>query len=143
MSLVQARADLVTAVEAVRAAYVTATGQPLLVDYDNRDSVSQHEQHETWLDVNVKFVDAYQGDLNRKPFHRHIGVLVLEANTKEGLGSAKNLALLDFFYTRLHGRTHGIVRTLLTDMRPDRKADGWYKSNVGVPFWFDVVVNIP
>ena len=143
MSLVQARADLVTAVEAVRAAYVTATGQPLLVDYDNRASVSQHEQHETWLAVNVKFVDAYQGDLNRKPFHRHIGVLVREANTKEGLGSTKNLALLDFFYTRLHGRTHGIVGTLLTDMRPDRKADGWYKSNVGVPFWFDVVVNIP
>ena len=143
MSLVQARADLVTAVEAVRAAYVTATGLPLLVDYDNRATVNQQDQHETWLAVNVKFMDAYQGDLNRQPFHRHIGVLVLEANTKEGLGSAKNLALLDFFSSRLHGRTHGLVRTLLADMRPDRKLDGWYKSQVGVPFWFDVTVNIP
>jgi hypothetical protein len=139
MSLEQARQSLVTAVEAVKLTYPSS----VIIEYDNRNIVDTHRQHEAWLEVKVQFVDAYQGDLGPNPFHRHIGVLELSAYTKEGHGTAKGLGLVDYFSSRLHGRQFGAVRTLFTDMRPSSQHKGWYISRVGIPFWFDVVVTIP
>ena len=139
MSLQAARQQIVTAVEAVRATY----GSPLVVNYNNRDGVDANKQHTSWLSVDIQFLDAYQGDLSDTPFHRHIGVIVLEAYAKEGQGVAKNLGILDHFSANLHGRQFGIVRTHFADMRPSSKSQGWYIDRVAVPFWFDVVVTIP
>jgi hypothetical protein len=126
-------------VEAVKLTYPSS----VIIEYDNRNIVDTHRQHDAWLEASVQFVDAYQGDLGPSPFHRHIGVLELSAYVKEGHGTAKALALTDYFSSRLHGRQFGTVRTLFTDMRPPAKQKGWYISRVGVPFWFDVVVTIP
>jgi hypothetical protein len=139
MSLEQARQSLVTAVEAVKLTYTDS----LVIDYDNRNTIDTHRQHRAWLSVSVQFLDAYQGDLGPNPFHRHIGVLVLDASIKEGQGSSSPLTILDHFSSRLHGRQFGSVRTLFSDMRPATTKSGWYTASVGIPFWFDVVVTIP
>ena len=136
MSLDSARTQIVTAVEGARAAWTNF----LVVQYDNRIAVDPQKAHDTWLDVNIMFTDAYQGDLSDQPFHRHIGIIQLAAVTKYGNGTAEGLRLLEHFYTRLQRKQFGSVRTLVMDPRPTRQHLGWDWQMCAVPFWFDVVL---
>lgn len=141
MSLETARQQIVTAVEAAKLTYVSTP--PLLVEYDNRHNLDAYQGRTSYLCVDIQFLDSYQGDLGPTPFHRHIGAIMLEANVKEGYGTAEGLKILDHFGGLLHGRQFGIVRTMYFDSRPSSTKAGWHICRVAVPFWFDVVVSVP
>lgn len=135
-TVIQARQDIVTAVEAARAAY----SGPLGIEYENRDLVNPANQHQPWLAVTISVLDAFQGDLAEHPIHRHIGVVLLEAHVKEGTGTVAALSLLNHFSARLQRSHLGMVRTHLADARPSGTKAGWYVARAAVPFWFDLVV---
>lgn len=137
MSIPQARIDLVTAVEAARATFPT----PLVIQYDNQTPPDVAALTEPWLSVSIEFLDAYQGDISSRPLHRHIGAIKLTANSHQGSGTAKSLNLLRHFTLALQRKNHGIVRTMLADVRvPAPPKDNIHTVTHAVPFWFDEVV---
>ena len=133
----QARRDIVTAIEAARATFPT----PVVIQYDNQTSPDVAALTEPWLSVQIDLLDAYQGDLSNRPLHRHIGAIRLTANSHQGSGVGKSLDLLRHFTLALQRRSHGIVRTMLADVRaPSPPKENLHTITYAVPFWFDEVV---
>jgi len=128
------RVDIVTAVKAAADLFTT---WPLKVEYDNILVVDTSTQTDPFLCVEIKHTDAYQANLGPGALHRYMGFIILSAVVKDGSGSSKANQLLDFLVPKLHGKTHGTVRTLLAESAPTKPHLGWQYFPMLIPFWSD------
>lgn len=136
MSRERIRQDVATAVDALVDTYNLTANPPLVVEYDNRIVVDTTKQVEPFMCVSLQFNDAYQPELQQK-LHRFMGFIKLSVASKEGSGTAKANAILDYFYPKLHATRHGTVRTLMADVVPDKPHLGWIYQTMVIPFWSD------
>ena len=135
-ALETARQNIVTAIEAAKTGAPTSN---LVIEYDNRIVVNTQTQTDPYLAVHVMFMGGAQADLSDAPIHRVYGQIHLAAVVKEGQGSAKALALLDFFFPQLQRKTFGIVHTHMADTTPVKTLNGLVYYPILVPFWFDKI----
>lgn len=135
MGLEAIRVDVVTKVEALKAAF--SGGYTLKIEYDNRDTVDLATQADPFLQVNVKVLEAEQVDLSSNPMHRHRGVINLTATVPLGSGTSKANQLVEHFYKGLHRNSFGSVRTFMGSAAPTKEHLGWAYISFVVPFWSD------
>lgn len=131
MSLETYRQQLVTAIEVQRALWTDYT---LEVEYDNRDNIDLQAQANPFLCAEILFIDGKQADLSSNPVHRVVGMLILTAKTREGMGSAKGYTLLDHFYPSLQHRVIGNVRLEMASFSRPKLVGGWWGISAILPF---------
>lgn len=136
MGLEATRQSIVTAVEAVKSGAPTS---PLVIEYDNRIVVDTQTQTLPFLVVNVVYFDGFQADLGDHPIQRIMGQIHIIAAVKEGSGSAKALALLDYFIPAIQRKSFGSVRTYMSKVAPMKPYLGWCYYPALIPFWFDEI----
>lgn len=134
MSFETTRQSVVSAVESVKAG---APGGAPVIEYDNRIIVDTQTQSAPFMCVELIYMDGEQADLAAKPIHRTSGVLRVSAAAKDGDGSAKANALLDYFCPLLQGKQFGAVRTKYAKPIAPRPHLGWVYFTVLIPFWVD------
>jgi hypothetical protein len=125
------RQNLVTEIEKHRESF---SRYPLEVEYDNRSSVDMQSQTNPFLSVEVMYIDGYQADLSNKPVHRIVGMLVLTAKTREGMGSSEGYRLLEHFYPKVQWQVLGGVRLDMAKMVRPRLVNGWWAVSATIPF---------
>ena len=131
----QARVALATRVNTLASAW---TSYALQVEYDNKLTVNRATQSLPFLCVSMVYVDGEQIALGPNGGNRAIGVIVLEANVKEGSGTAEANALLDYFYPQIH-KTDSMppLRTYVAKFSSKPAKDGWVAQAALIPFWYD------
>lgn len=110
------------------------TGHTLNIEYDNRDTVNMLTQRDPFLCVEIMYIGGQQADLSNKPVHRIIGMLVLTAKTREGMGSSGGYKLLEHFYPNLQHRVIGNVRLGMAKFSKPRLVGGWWGVSAMIPF---------
>ena len=135
MSLDAIRVAVVTAVESAKATF--AGGYPLVIEYDNKIVVDTKTQVNPFLCVRTLMLDGFQVDISNNPLQRVTGQIHLGAAIPKGDGSAKALQLLDHFGPRLHRKTLGVVRTLMSEPGKPVEHEDWVYYTLLVPFWSD------
>lgn len=135
MSREAARVAVVTAVQALRAAWAD---YDLTVEYGNT-LIDISKQSTPFLRVTVMYGDAFQVDLGAQPRHRASGGILLEALAKEGSGDKVQNQMLEHFYKPLHmSDAYPPLRTSAAKFLAVRPPiDGWATVGVAVPFWYD------
>jgi len=111
---------------------------PLEVEYDNKMTVNRATQSNPFLCVSMVYMDGEQIALGENGGNRVMGVIVLEANVKEGSGTAQANTLLDFFYPVVH-KTDSMppLRTQAAKFSSKPAKDGWVAQAALIPFWYD------
>lgn len=133
----QARVALVTKVEALKA---TWSAYPLLIQYDNRESINYATQVNPFLRVSIDYLDGAQIALGPSGGHRMMGVILLEAWTKVGTGSKLANELLAHFYPALQmSDLMPPLRTKAAEFHTGNKINGWLAQAALVPFWHDTL----
>lgn len=125
------RQQLVGAVDVLQKTYEAGN---LKVEYDNRDNIDMRTQRDPFLCAEVMFIGGQQADLSNKPVHRILGMLVLTAKTREGMGSAGGYKLLEHFYPNLQWRVIGNVRLEVAEFSRPRLVGGWWGFSAMIPF---------
>ena len=129
------RKVVTTKIEALRA---TFPDYPLVIEYDNLETVNQSTQSNTYLSVTFRYMDGYQVNLGPSSETRALGTIVIEAFDKYGSGTARQNRLLDHFYRGLH-KTDSMqpVRTLAARFASKPVQAGWAAQAALIPFWYD------
>lgn len=133
MSMEQARKDLMTAVEAARAAW---PGGALKLQTENKNLIDRSTQVDPYVAASIMFMGGEQASIGDKPLVATFGHLVLAFCTKEDQGTAGVYKLADHFARYIEFKQFTAVRTrsmLPQKAIPDR---GWYDVPVLVPFWY-------
>ena len=125
------RQQLVAEVEALRGTFLA---HALSIEYDNRDNINMLTQRDPFLCVEVMYIGGQQADLSNKPVHRIVGMLVLTAKTREGMGSSGGYKLLEHFYPSLQHRVIGNVRLEMAEFSKPRLVGGWWGVSAMIPF---------
>lgn len=133
----QARVALVTKIEALKATWLA---YPLLVQYDNRESINYSTQVNPFLRVSIDYFNGAQIALGPNGGHRMMGVILLEAWVKVGQGSKLGNDLLLHFYPSIH-MTDLLppLRTRAAEFRTGNKINGWIATAAVIGFHHDVL----
>lgn len=133
----QARVALVTKIEALKATWLA---YPLLVQYDNRESINYSTQVNPFLRVSIEYFNGAQIALGPNGGHRMMGVILLEAWVKVGQGSKLGNDLLTHFYLGVH-QTDAMppLRTKAAEFKTGNTINGWKAQAAIVPFRHDVL----
>ena len=133
----QARVALVTKVEALK---TTWSAYPLLIQYDNRESINYATQVNPFLRVSIDYLDGSQIALGPNGGHRMMGVILLEAWVKQGQGSKLGNELLEHFYPTIHMTdTMPPLRTRAAEFKSGNTINGWKAQAAIIGFHHDVL----
>lgn len=133
----QARVALVTKIEALK---TTWSAYPLLIQYDNRESINYATQVNPFLRVSIDYLDGSQIALGPNGGHRMMGVILLEAWSKVGTGSKLANELLEHFYPGIsQSDAMPPLRTQASSFKSGNKINGWVAQASLTPFWHDTL----
>jgi hypothetical protein len=136
MSFVQARKDIVEAVEQARA----DLGRPLVVSYENQTLLDVPNTSEPYLCVEILALGSGQLDLGQSPWVEEQGQIHLIAHAPHNTGSVQAKDLLDHFRPYLELKTFSLVRTRTARGGPSRPVKGWECWPMVIPFWYHRLV---
>lgn len=127
---------IVTArIESLRVAFAT---YPLLVEYDNFNTVNRATQSDPFIAVTFRYIDGYQINLGPSSETRALGTVVVEIFEKVGAGTARQNELIEIFYRGLQMTdSMAPVRTLAARFAPRPAEAGWAAQAALIPFWYD------
>lgn len=133
MTQAAARVEIVTAVEAAKAAW---TAYPLEVEYENRNTVNLATVVNPYVGVDIVFYDAKQADLGPEPLQGVYGHVFFAVCTQEGRGTSQVTALSDHMGKALSRKAFPLVKTGVPKPQPAVTRKGWYCQVTLVSFWY-------
>lgn len=142
MSYETARQAIVAEIERAKAAWNTAHGADLKIDYENRKptDLAGLAEGEAYLMVDIEYIDAKQGSLGAQPLLFDYGTIALAAGNKQGSGVKVLNDLLDHFKPYLQLRDGlGPVRTQAAKRARGVPQLGFYYLPMHVAFWVESI----
>ena len=126
-----AGAEIRTVVEQLRTAW---TDYPLLVEYDNKDTINLAEQTDPFLCVSIINLAGGQLDLGAAPRTRQWGQIQLAVAVKKGQGVADLEELMDFLAPYFSMKDFATVRCQAFSVQKDRPEKEWLYRPAIIPF---------
>lgn len=131
---VQARQAIMRKFTELRASY----GSQVEVEADGAKAIDLSKQSEPYMTISVVYMDGEQIGMARRPKHRAMGQIVLEAVYKEGTGVQKAEGLLEHFYRGMHMTDSMFpVRTHAAKFKSLPVKQGWGVRAALIFFWYD------
>lgn len=139
MTFALARADIVTAAEAAKAAWV-GPPSPLVMTFENVVTMDLDRQTDPYVCVEMHMLDGDQLSLGETAVVADLGQVHIVAYVPAGKGSLKARQILDHFRTYFERKTFTTIRTRAAMGAPSKPVKGWECYPLIVPFYYHRLV---
>jgi hypothetical protein len=139
MSFELARADMVAAAQAAKAAWA-GPPSPLVVSYENVTDLDIERQPSPYVCVDLHLLDSEQLSLGQVVTVADYGQIHIVAHVPENAGSLTARRILDHFRPYFELKTFTTLRTRTAMGAASYEKKGWYCLPLIVPFWYHRLV---